>query len=178
MLSKTLLRVEWELPSKPVLSVNMDEYRSMQKLMIRVHDEAREVKKLTEEELPKAEKQLSETTGLFKVRDRRRLQEEIERLKKEIESRMDRMAEILKEEEYPDMQSFTRAYNKATDLVRQYNRELAAWERKVSGESDEPIQEDPPRRESIRQQIRELEAAAKGRNAQQKPRRRNRDTER
>ena len=98
------------------------------------------------------------------------------------------MAEILKEEEYPDMQSFTRAYNKATDLVRQYmqnhltthkdNRELAAWERKVSGESDEPIREDPPRRESIRQQIRELEAAAKDRNAQQKPRRRNRDTER
>ena len=126
------------------------------------------------------EKQLSETTGLFKGKDRRRLQEEIERLKKEIESRMNRMAEIMKEEGYPDMQSFTRAYNKATDLVKQYNRELAALERKVNGEGDEPIRENPSRRESIRQQLRELESEAKGRGIQsgQKPRRRNADMER
>ena len=171
---------EKELPSKPVLSVNMEEYRSMQKLMIRVQDEARKVKKLTEEELPKLEKQLAETTGLFKGKDRRRLQEEIERLKKEIESRMNRMAEILREEGYPDVQTFTRAYNKVTDLVKQYNRELAAWERKVSGEGAEPIREGPPRRESVRQQLRELEEEAKGRNTRhgQKPRDQYRDMER
>ena len=171
---------EKELPSKPVLSVNMDEYRSMQKLMIRVQEEAREVKKLTEVELPKLEKQLSETTGLFKGKDRRRLQEEIELLKREIENRMDRMAEILKEDGYPDVQTFTRAYNKVTDLVKQYNRELAAWERKAPRENAEPVREAPPERESVRKQLREIEAEAKGRNAQsgQKPRRRNADMER
>ena len=58
------------------------------------------------------------------------------------------------------------------------NRDLAAWERKVSGKSDEPIREVPQRRESVRQQLRELEEEAKSRKAQQKPRRRNRDTER
>ena len=156
----------------------MDEYRSMQKLMIWVQDEAREVKRLTEEEIPKAEKQLSETTGQFRGKDRRRLQEEIERIKREIEVHMDRMAEILKDEGYPDMQTFTRAYNKATDLVKQYNRELDRRERRVSGEGAEPIWEDPPGRESVRQQLWELEAEAKGKNSQQKPRRRNRDMER
>ena len=105
----------------------------------------------------------------FKDRDRRRLQEEIERLKKEIESRIDRMAKILQEDGYPDMQTFTRVYNRATELVKQYNRDLAAWERKVSGKSDEPVREDSTRRESVRQQLRELEEEAKSRNAQQKP---------
>ena len=90
------------------------------------------------------------------------------------------MAEILKEDGYPDMQTFTRAYNKATELVKQYNRKLAAWERKVSGEGAEPIREGPPRRESVRQQLRELEEEAKGRDVQseQKSRRQNRDMER
>lgn len=90
------------------------------------------------------------------------------------------MAEILREEGYPDVQTFTRAYNKVTDLVKQYNRELAAWERKVSGEGAEPIREGPPRRESVRQQLRELEEEAKGRNTRhgQKPRDQYRDMER
>ena len=78
------------------------------------------------------------------------------------------------------MQTFTRAYNKATDLVKQYNRELAAWERKAGEENAEPVREAPPERESVRKQLREITAEAKGREHQsgQKPRRRNADMER
>ena len=80
------------------------------------------------------------------------------------------MAELLKEEGYPDMQTFTRAYNKATELVKQYNRELDAWKRKVNGEGVEPRQQDRPIRESVRQQLRKLEDEAKGRNTQTRQR--------
>ena len=42
------------------------EYRRMQKRMVKVQDEARAIKHLMHGELPKLEKHLAETTGLFK----------------------------------------------------------------------------------------------------------------
>lgn len=56
----------------------------------------------------------------------------------------------------------TTGYNKATELVEQYNRDLAAWERQVHGEQ-QPTQA-PPKKESIRKKLRDMEAEAKRRN--------------
>ena len=50
---------ETEIPPKPTLSVDMAEYRTMQKLMVKVQDEARAIKQLMHGELPKLEKQLA-----------------------------------------------------------------------------------------------------------------------
>jgi hypothetical protein len=64
--AKEILQVlirETEVPPKPTLSVDMAEYRKMQKLMVKVQDEARAIKHLIHGELPKLEKQLAETTG-------------------------------------------------------------------------------------------------------------------
>ena len=129
-----LLIREAEIPPKPFLSVNMAEYRTMQKLMVKVQDEARAVKQLMHGELPKLEKQLAETTGLFKGKERKALQEKIVGVKQEIDRRMDRLPGILKEDGYPDVQAFKRLYDDATLLVEQYNRDLAAWERQIHGD--------------------------------------------
>lgn len=64
---------EAELPPKPVLSVDMAEYRTMQKLMVKVQNEAGAIKQLMHGELPKLEKQLAKTTGLFKDKERKAL---------------------------------------------------------------------------------------------------------
>ena len=59
--AKEILQVlirETEIPPKPTLSVDMAEYRTMQKLMVKVQDEARAIKQLMHGELPKLEKQL------------------------------------------------------------------------------------------------------------------------
>lgn len=117
---------ETEVPPKPTLSVDMAEYRKMQKLMVKVQDEARAVKQLMHGELPKLEKQLAETTGLFKGKERKALQEKIASLKQEIDRRMNRLPNILKEDGYPDVQAFKRTYDAATALVEQYDRDLAA----------------------------------------------------
>ncbi len=153
---------ETEVPPKPTLSVDMAEYRKMQELMVKVQDEARGVKQLMHGELPKLEKQLAETTGLFKGKERKALQEKITGVKQEIDRRMDRLPGILKADGYPDVQAFKRLYDDATILVEQYNRDLAAWERQVHG-GQQP-QQAPPEKESIRKKLREMDAEAKRRN--------------
>lgn len=169
---------ETEVPPKPTLSVDMAEYRKMQKLMVKVQDEARAVKQLMHGELPKLEKQLAETTGLFKGKERKALQEKIAGVQQEIDRRMDRLPGIMKEDGYPDVQAFKRLYDEATILVEQYNRDLAAWERQIHGEPQP--QQAPPEKESIRKKLRDMEAEAKRRNAerQQKPQHRRYDYDR
>ena len=179
--AKEILQVlirETEIPPKPTLSVDMAEYRTMQKLMVKVQDEARAIKQLMHGELPKLEKQLAETTGLFKGKERKALQEKISGVQQEIDRRMDLLPGILKEDGYPDVQAFKRMYDDATALVEQYNRDLAAWERQVKGE--EKPQQKPPEKESIRKKLRDMEAEAKRRNAErrQEPRHRSYDYDR
>ena len=179
--TKEILQVlirETEIPPKPTLSVDMAEYRKMQILMVKVQDEARAIKQLMHGELPKLEKQLAETTGLFKGKERKALQEKIAGLQQEIDRRMDRLPGILKEDGYPDVQAFKRTYDAATALVEQYNRDLAAWERQVNGEKQP--QQAPPEKESIRKKLRDMEAEAKRRNAErrQEPRHRSYDYDR
>lgn len=181
--AKEILQVlirETEAPPKPTLSVDMAEYRKMQKLMVKVQDEARAVKQLMHGELPKLEKQLAETTGLFKGKERKALQEKIAGVQQEIDRRMDRLPGILKEDGYPDVQAFKWLYDEATILVERYNRDLAAWERHVHG-GQQP-QQAPPEKESIRKKLRDMEAEAKRRNdarrQQRRPRSHDYDRER
>ena len=167
--AKEILQVlirDKEIPPKPTLSVDMAEYRTMQKLMVKVQDEARAVKQLIHGDLPKLEKQLAETTRLFKGKERKALSERIDRMKQEIDRRMDRLPGILKADGYPDVQAFKRAYDDATTLIEQYNRDLAAWERQVKGEKQP--QQKPPEKESIRKKLRDMEAEAKRRNAERR----------
>lgn len=140
----------------------MAEYSKMQKLMVKVQDEARAIKQLIHGDLPKLEKQLAETTGLFKGKERKALQETIAGIQQEIDRWMDRLPGILKEDGYPDVQAFKRTYDAATLLVEQYNRDLAAWERQVNGEKQP--QQALPEKESIRKKLRDMEAEAKRRN--------------
>ena len=158
--------------------VDMAEYRTMQKLMVKVQNEAGAIKQLMHGELPKLEKQLAETTGLFKGKERKALSEKITKTQQEIDRRMDRLPGMLKEYGYPDVQAFKRLYDNATALVEQYNRDLATWEQQVSGK-DKPKQK-PPEKESIRKKLREMDAEDKRRNAQrrQEPRPRSYDYDR
>ena len=78
----------------------------MQNLMIRVQDEARGIRNLQDNVLPKLRTQLSETTGIFKGKERKALTEQIQQTEAEISERLDKLPDILKEDGYPDVQAF------------------------------------------------------------------------
>ena len=96
----------------------------MQKLMIKVQDNAKAVKHLQEKVLPELEKTLSETTGLFKGKERKALTEQIQQTKAIIAKSLDEMPHILKGEGYLDVMAFMKNYRQMESVVEQYNREV------------------------------------------------------
>lgn len=166
---------EKDMPPKPTLDINMAEFRTMQKLMIKAQDKAKEIRHLQDTVLPKLKQQLADTKGIFKGKERKALTEQIQRTEKEIAEKLDKLPDVLKEDGYPDVQAFMTTYRKAEAVVEQYNRDLAAWEREVR-ENRRPAEKErltPPEKKSIRDQLKRLQAEGK-----QKPKHRSHDRER
>ena len=159
---------EYGIPPKPTLDIDMTEFCTMRNLMIRVQDEARGIRNLQDNILPKLKTQLAETTGIFKGKERKALTEQIQQTEQEIDRRLDKLPDILREDGYPDVQAFMATYREAEAVVEQYNRDLAEWERQVKQKSRPPR---PPEKESVRNRLRQLQEQGR----QQKPRKKSFD---
>lgn len=166
---QNLIRQTALLP-KPVLNMDMAEFRTMQKLMIRVQDRAREIRSL-QDEVPKLKAQLAETKGIFKGKERKALEAQIQQTEREIADKLDKIPDTLKADGYPDVQVFMATYRKAEGVVEQYNRDLAKWEQQVK-EKEKPQR--PHEKESVRDRLRQLQAEGK----QQRTRKKSQDRER
>ena len=152
-----------QLPPKPVLSVDMDEYRVMQKLMLKLQDEAAAIRRLQDVELPKLQAQLVETKGLFKGRERKALEQKIQQTEKTIDAKLDAIPTILQGDGYPDAEVFIAAFKEATEIVEQYRRDLSDWECKVKSNQAPHKQSSPPKKQSVRNRLRQLQAESKQR---------------
>ncbi|MDD2235493.1 MAG: hypothetical protein PHV03_11515 [Desulfitobacteriaceae bacterium] len=102
--------------------------------------------------------------------------EQIQQTETKISAMLDALPDILKEDGYPDVRAFMTAYREAEAIVEQYNRDLAEWERKTK-ESSKPAEKEryaPPERESVRDQLKRLQAEGR----QPKPKHRTHERER
>ncbi len=164
------------MPPKPTLNIDMAEFRTMRNLMIRVQDEARKIRRLQDDVLPKLKQQLAETKGVFKGKEQKTLTEQIQQTETKISTMLDALPKVMKEDGYPDVQAFMATYREAEAVVERHNRALAEWERKAK-ESRRPVakeQYSPPERESVRNRLRQLQAQGR----QQKSRKQSFDRER
>lgn len=122
---------EQSMPPKPTLDIDMAEFCHMRNLMIKLQDKAKEIKHLQDKVLPELKQQLAETRGIFKGRERKALEAQIQQTEREIADKLDKIPDTLKAYGYPDVQVFMTTYRKAEAVVEQYNRDLAKWEQQV-----------------------------------------------
>ena len=119
------------MPPKPVLNTDMDEFRTMQNLMLKAHKQAKAIKKTQEVTPPNPRKQLAETTGIFKGKERKALEKQIQHTETKLAEKLDKLPDILTSDVYPDVQAFMKTYRKAETIVIQYNQDLAEREQAV-----------------------------------------------
>ena len=169
---------EKDMPPKPVLDMDMDEFRTMQTLMLKVQKQAKAIKKIQEVTLPNLRQQLAETTGIFKGKERKALEKQIQQIEAELDEKLDKLPDILTDDGYPDVQAFMKTYRKAEAIVTQYNQDLAEWEQAVkNGQKPAEKQNRPPERQSVRNRLRQLQEEGK-QNSQPKQRKKSQDRDR
>ena len=108
--------------------------------------QAKVIKKIQEVTLPNLRQQLAETTGIFKGKERKALEKQIQQTEVELAEKLDKIPDILKDDGYPDVQAFMKTYRKAEAIATQYNQDLAKWEQAVkNGQKPAEKQYRPPK---------------------------------
>ena len=127
----------------------------MQNLMAQLRRRARVAKEIQEIEIPRLKAKLAEMKGLFKGKERKAIEAQIAEAEHQARTLKDEIFDLVRQEGYRDGQAFLTAYNKADSIVRQYNQDLAEWERRADRRAQKP------QRKSVLEELRRLEAEGK-----------------
>lgn len=146
--------------------------------MLKVQKQAKAIKKIQEVTLPNLRQQLAETTGIFKGKERKALEKQIQQTEAELDEKLDKLPDILTDDGYPDVQAFMNTYRKAEAIVTQYNQDLAEWKQAVKN-GQKPVEKQlrPPTKQSVLNDLKELQAESK-QNYQPKQRKKSQDRDR
>ena len=126
------------------------EWKDMQKLMYELQRQSMEIKR-TQKDISSLKKQLSELRGLFKGKERKSLEGRIELLE-DLEKRLHKsMEQIVKREGYPNVQAFQKVYNKAEELIIEYNEELRVWKNQTEQKKENPLEQ--PKKASVLEKL-------------------------
>ena len=142
-------------------------------LMDKPQKQSQEMKQ-AQQEISSMKKQLSETKGFFKGKERKSLESKIkqtEKLKKRIHTDME---QNVKQAGYPDVQSFAKAYHKSEELIREYNKDLREWKNQTAQKKKQTS--DPPTKISVLKKLHSYQQ--EGRQQSKRTKKKSRDMER
>lgn len=142
-------------------------------LMDKLQKQSQEMKQ-AQQEISSMKKQLSETKGFFKGKERKSLESKIkqtEKLKKRIHTDME---QNVKQAGYPDVQFFTKAYHKSEELIREYNKDLREWKNQTAQKKKQTS--DPPTKISVLKKLHSYQQ--EGRQQSKRTKKKSRDMER
>ena len=141
---------KFKQPPKPVPKIDLQEWKDMQKVMEKLQKQSQEIKRI-QQEIHSLKKQLSETRGFFKGKERKSLEGKIEQAEKLEKRTHTNMAQIVKEVGYPDVQSFAKVYHKSEKLVQEYNEDLKAWKDQTEQKKEELLVQ--PKKASVLEKL-------------------------
>ena len=107
----------------PTLNVDIEQFKKMEALNLKLHRQVEEIQKLENVELPKLEKELRNIKGFFKGKQKRLLQQEIENCKKNIDVGKENLQKIVQEQGYKDVEIFLKVYSESKKIVEQWKKE-------------------------------------------------------
>ena len=149
---KTVIE-KWRLPPKPVLKVDMIEFRKMQETKEKLEKQIAAIRNLEQYEIPQLKEELEEVKGLFRGRERKSLESRIANAQERLSSMKTYLNTIVNNNGYKSVQGFLRVYKKAEGEVLAYQKAMEQY-RTRGGQK-------PPEEESIREQLQRLAEEAK-----------------
>lgn len=141
---------KFKLPPKPVPKIDLQEWKDMQKVMEKLQKKSQEIKHI-QQEIHSLKKQLFETRGVFKGKERKSLERKIEQAEKSEKRMHTNMEQIAKAAGYPDVQSFAKVYYKSKKLVQEYNEELKEWKDQTEQKKKKPLVQ--PKKASVLEKL-------------------------
>ena len=108
---------------KPTFNVDIEEFKKMEVLKLKLHRQVEEIQKLENVELPKLEKELKKVKGFFKGKHKRLLQQEIEDCKETISIGKENLQKMVHEQGYKDVETFLKVYSESKKVVEQWKKE-------------------------------------------------------
>ena len=122
----------------------------MQRVMEKLQKQSQEMKH-TQQEISSLKKQLSETRGFFKGKERKSLENKIEQAEKTEKRMHANMAQTAKQAGYADVQLFVKVYDKSAKLIQEYNEELRAWKNQTERKQEKPLER--PKQASVLEKL-------------------------
>ncbi|WP_253289057.1 AAA family ATPase [Eubacterium sp. MSJ-13] len=164
---------KFKLPPKPVPKIDLQEWNDMWILMDKLQKQSQEMKQ-AQQEISSLKKQLSETKGFFKGKERKSLEGKIERAEKQEKRIHTDMEQNVKQAGYSDVQSFAKAYHKSEELIREYNKELREWKNQTAQKKEKTLE--PPTKASVLKKLHSYQQ--EGKQQPKRTKKKSRDMER
>ena len=142
------------MPPKPKLKIDIEEFRQLQKVKEKLDKQISLIRHTENIELPKLEKNLQDIKGLFKGREKKTAQDKIDQCKKRLSGQKDQLKKIARESGYAAVKSFMENYDRAYEIVEDYQRELKKWKRQTGETKADLKKREETQRKSVREKLR------------------------
>ena len=142
-----------QMPPKPKLKIDIEDFRQMQTIKEKLDKQSSLIRHTEYVELPKLEENLQDIKGLFKGKEKKAAQDKIDQCKKRLSGQKDQLKKIVRESGYVTVKTFMENYNRAYDIVAEYQRELRQWEQQNGNGKKDIRQEALRQKESVRAKL-------------------------